>query len=82
MTAHLPDPTRLAWGVATAAYQVEGATTEDGRGASIWDTFAGRPGAIADGSDGAIACDSYHRVGEDADLIAGLGVDYLSLIHI
>ncbi len=76
MTAHLPDPTRLAWGVATAAYQVEGAATEDGRGVSIWDTFAQRPGAVVDGSDGSVACDSYHRVGEDADLIAGLGVDY------
>jgi beta-glucosidase len=76
MTAHLPDPTRLAWGVATAAYQVEGATTEDGRGVSIWDTFATRPGAVVDGSDGSVACDSYHRVDEDADLIAGLGVDH------
>ena len=76
MTSHLPDPSRLAWGVATAAYQVEGATTEDGRGPSIWDTFAARPGAVVDGSDGAVACDSYHRVEEDVDLVAGLGVDY------
>jgi beta-glucosidase len=76
MTAHLPARARLAWGVATAAYQVEGATTEDGRGVSIWDTFAARPGAVDDGSDGAIACDSYHRVDEDVDLVAGLGVDH------
>jgi beta-glucosidase len=76
MTAHLPDPARFSWGVATAAYQVEGAIHEDGRGTSIWETFAARPGAIADGSDGTIACDSYHRVGEDVDLVAGLGVDY------
>jgi beta-glucosidase len=76
MTAHLPDPARLAWGVATAAYQVEGATTEDGRGASIWDTFAARPGAVVDGSDGSVACDSYHRVDEDVDLVTGLGVDH------
>jgi beta-glucosidase len=76
MSAHLPDPARLAWGVATAAYQVEGATTEDGRGASIWDTFTDRPGAIVDGSDGTVACDSYHRMSEDVDLVAGLGVDH------
>jgi beta-glucosidase len=76
MSAHLPDRTRLTWGVATAAYQVEGATTEDGRGPSIWDTFAARPGAVVDGSDGAVACDSYHRVLEDVDLVADLGVDH------
>jgi beta-glucosidase len=76
MTAHLPDPARLAWGVATAAYQVEGATTEDGRGVSIWDTFSARPGAVVDGSDGAVACDSYHRIDEDIDLVSGLGVDH------
>lgn len=76
MTGHLPAPGRLAWGVATAAYQIEGATTEDGRGVSIWDTFATRPGAIADASDGSVACDSYHRLDEDVDLVARLGVDH------
>jgi beta-glucosidase len=76
MSSHLPGPGRLAWGVATAAYQVEGAATEDGRGPSIWDTFAARPGAIVDGSDGVVACDSYHRTDEDADLVAALGVDH------
>src|SRR4051794_8738784 len=75
MTAHLPARGRLAWGVATASYQVEGASTEDGRGASIWDTFTARPGTIVDGSDGSVACDSYHRLDEDVELIAGLGVD-------
>jgi beta-glucosidase len=76
MTAHLPPRGRLSWGVATAAYQIEGAAEEDGRGVSIWDTFAARPGAVADGSDGRVACDSYHRLGEDLDLVAGLGVDH------
>ena len=76
MSAHLPDPSRLVWGVATAAYQVEGATSEDGRGVSIWDTFATQPGAVVDGSDGAVACDSYHRLDEDVELVAGLGVDH------
>jgi beta-glucosidase len=61
----LPDRTRLSWGVASAAYQVEGAATEDGRGPSIWDTFAARPGAVVDGSDGPDACDSYPRLDED-----------------
>ena len=64
---------RLLIGTATAAYQVEGAG--GGRGPSIWDTVAARPGAILDGSDGAVACDSYHRLDEDLDLLAGLGAD-------
>jgi beta-glucosidase len=76
MTSHLPSPERFVWGVASAAYQVEGAATEDGRGVSIWDTFAARPGAVVDGSDGAVACDSYHRLDEDVALVAGLGVQY------
>jgi beta-glucosidase len=76
MTAHLPDRSRLTWGVASASYQIEGATTEDGRGVSIWDSFVARPGAVADGSDGSVACDSYHRLDEDVDLVAGLGVDH------
>jgi beta-glucosidase len=70
-TAGLPP---LGYGVATSAYQIEGATEVDGRGPSIWDTFAQRPGAIADGSDGSVACASYERLEEDLDLVAGLGV--------
>lgn len=66
-------PSSLLLGTATAAYQVEGAG--GGRAPSIWDTFAARPGAIVDGSDGSVACDSYHRIDEDLDLLAGLGVD-------
>ena len=60
--------------MATAAYQIEGAATEDGRGPSIWDTFVSVPGHIADGSDGLVACDHYHRWPEDLDLIDWLGV--------
>lgn len=63
------------WGAATAAYQVEGAVDEDGRGPSIWDTFAAEPGRIIDGSSGAVACDSYHRWREDLDLLSGLGAN-------
>jgi beta-glucosidase len=52
MSLHLPDGSTLAYGAATASYQIEGASTEDGRGPSIWDTFTARPGTIRDGSDG------------------------------
>ena len=76
MTRALLDPTTLAYGAATASYQIEGAATEDGRGASIWDTFTQRPGVIRDASDGSVACDSYHRYAEDVDLLAGLGVGW------
>jgi len=72
----LPDGTTMAWGTATASYQIEGATTKHGRGTSIWDTFAARPGAVRDGRDGSVACDSYHRVEEDLDLVEGLGVGW------
>jgi beta-glucosidase len=67
-------PPEFVWGVATSAYQIEGAAHEDGRGDSIWDEFCRRPGAIKDGSNGDRACDHYHRVDEDVDLMAGLGV--------
>lgn len=68
-------PPDFLWGVATSAFQIEGAATEDGKGESIWDKFCRVPGAIADHSDGDIACDHYHRLGQDLDLIAALGVD-------
>ncbi len=67
-------PTDFVWGVGTAAYQIEGAATEGGRTASIWDTFSHTPGRI-DGSDtGDIACDHYHRFREDVAIIADLGI--------
>jgi len=68
-------PEGFAFGVSTAAYQIEGAATEGGRGPSIWDTFAAEPGRIIDGSSGAVACDHFHRYREDVELMAGLGVD-------
>ena len=64
----------LRFGVATSSYQIEGAVDVDGRGPSIWDTFCAVPGTVADGSDGSTACDSYHRLGEDLELIGDLGV--------
>ncbi|MEU4530075.1 GH1 family beta-glucosidase [Micromonospora ureilytica] len=74
-TAPMPQfPTGFRWGVSTSAHQIEGATTADGRGPSIWDTFAHSPGRISDGSSGEVACDHYHRHTEDVALLAGLGV--------
>jgi len=70
-----PFPKNFVWGVATSAFQIEGAATADGKGPSVWDDFCRRPGVIADHSDGSVACDHYHRWQEDLDLIASLGVD-------
>jgi beta-glucosidase len=67
-------PADFVWGTATAAYQVEGATTEGGRGESIWDVFARTPGAIADGRTGDPAVEHYHRYLEDVEIMADLGV--------
>ena len=66
-------PRRFYWGVATSSYQIEGAANEDGKGKSIWDTYAHTPGKIRDGSNGDIANDHYHRYKEDVALI-GLSV--------
>jgi beta-glucosidase len=70
-----PFPKHFVWGVATSAFQIEGAAAADGKGPSVWDDFCRRPGAIADGTDGSVACDHYHRLDEDLDLVAALGVD-------
>ncbi len=67
-------PTGFAWGAATAAYQIEGATDVDGRGPSVWDTFSHTPGKVRGGDTGDIACDSYRRYPEDADLLRSLGL--------
>jgi beta-glucosidase len=67
-------PDGFSWGVATSAYQIEGAATADGRGRSIWDTFCERPGVIADGTSGVVACDHYHRWESDLDLMRSLGI--------
>jgi beta-glucosidase len=65
-------PRGFLFGAATAAYQIEGAADEDGRGPSIWDTFCRVPGAVTHGDSGAIACDHYHRFDADLDLIADM----------
>jgi beta-glucosidase len=67
-------PNGFTWGVATSAFQIEGAHDVDGRGSSIWDTYAARPGLIEDGSNANVACDHYYRYGEDIALMKHLGV--------
>ena len=66
-------PPGFRFGTSTAAYQIEGAAAEDGRGPSIWDTFTAEPGRITDGATGVVACDHYHRVEEDVALMKRLG---------
>lgn len=67
-------PRDFLWGVATAAYQIEGALTEDGRGESIWDRYLRVPGRVVDGSDGSVAADHYRRWREDIALMSDLGL--------
>ncbi len=67
-------PAGFAWGAATAAYQVEGSVTADGRGPSIWDTFAHTPGVVLGGDDGDVAVDHYNRYREDVALMSSLGL--------
>jgi len=73
-TARAAFPSTFVWGTATAAYQVEGAAAEDGRGESIWDRFSATPGNVANGDTGAVACDTYHRYAEDIRLMHELGI--------
>lgn len=68
-------PADFTWGVATSAYQIEGAVAEDGRSPSIWDTFSHAPGKVARDGNGDIACDHYHRWRSDIEMMKRLGVD-------
>ena len=68
-------PEGFRWGTATAAFQIEGAIHEDGRGESIWDRFAATPGKILTGEIGEPACDSYHRYPEDIALMQQMGLN-------
>src|ERR1051326_1374205 len=67
-------PPTFLWGAATSSYQIEGATHEDGRGPSIWDQFSATPGAVFAGHTGDIAADHYHRMQEDVNLMADMGL--------
>jgi beta-glucosidase len=68
-------PESFRWGAATASYQIEGGTHLDGRGTSIWDTFAATPGKVVNMEDGSVACDHYHRYPEDIKLMKDLGIE-------
>ncbi|QQM22025.1 beta-glucosidase [Rhodococcus sp. P-2] len=68
-------PSSFVWGTATAAYQIEGAVAEDGRGPSIWDEFCDRPGVVVGGDTGTVAADHYHRWESDIELMEQLGLD-------
>ncbi|GAA3731056.1 GH1 family beta-glucosidase [Leifsonia bigeumensis] len=67
-------PEDFLFGVATAAYQIEGAAHEEGRTDSIWDAFSRVPGAVVNGDNGDVACDHYHRYASDVALMADLGI--------
>jgi beta-glucosidase len=67
-------PTTFIWGAASAAYQIEGAVAEDGRGESIWDVFCRQPNAVWNRQTGDIACDHYHRFAEDVALMKEIGL--------
>lgn len=67
-------PDRFLWGAATASYQIEGAAHSGGRGPSIWDDFSHTPGKVANGHTGDVACDHYHRVEQDIDMMVDLGL--------
>ncbi len=72
---HARFPKDFIFGAATAAYQIEGATREDGRGPSIWDAFSNMPGRVFGGHTGDVACDHYHRWESDLDLLVDLGLE-------
>jgi beta-glucosidase len=67
-------PKDFVWGAATASYQVEGAAREDGRTPSVWDTFSGRPGAVAMDHTGDRSTDHYHLYKQDVALMRELGL--------
>ncbi len=67
-------PQGFEWGAATAAYQIEGAPREGGKGLSIWDVFCQQPGRVMGGDTGDVACDHYHRYREDVALMKRLGL--------
>ena len=65
----------FAWGAATASYQNEGGMNADGKGLSIWDVFTHEKGRVADGTNGDVACDQYHRIEEDIDIMKELSMN-------
>ena len=74
-----PFPTGFVWGFAAAAPQIEGAAFTDGKGPSVWDTFARQPGKVHNGDTLDVACDHYHRYADDLALMAALGTRHYRL---
>jgi beta-glucosidase len=74
-SAEIRFPKNFFWGAATAAYQIEGAWQEDGKGESIWDRFAHTPGKIKNADTGDVACDSFHRWREDIALVRAMNLN-------
>src|SRR5262245_55474393 len=68
-------PSGFYWGTGTSSYQIEGAWNEDGKGPSIWDTYAHTPGNIKNGDTGDVANDHYHRYKEDVALMKNFGAN-------
>lgn len=75
MAGKITFPDDFVWGAATSAYQIEGAWNEDGKGESIWDSFAHTPGKIKNGDTGDVACDHYYRWYKDVDLMQMIGLN-------
>uniref|UniRef100_A0A0N4Z7E5 Beta-glucosidase n=1 Tax=Parastrongyloides trichosuri TaxID=131310 RepID=A0A0N4Z7E5_PARTI len=69
-------PKDFIWGTATSSYQIEGGAFEDGKGKSIWDDFVKLPGKIANNDTGDVACDSYHRIDQDIEILKEVGVQF------
>ena len=67
-------PENFVWGVASSAYQIEGAVKEDGKGEHIWDVYTKEPGKIFEGHTGEVACDHYHRYKEDVRIMKEIGL--------
>ena len=74
MSAMAQFPTGFLWGAATAAYQIEGAAHDGGRGESVWDVFSHTEGKVANGHTGDVACDHYHRLDDDVTMMVDLGL--------
>lgn len=79
LTYSSPFPTGFVWGVATAAPQIEGAAFEEGKGESVWDRFSRLPGKVHHGDTLDVACDHYHRYGEDFASMQSLGISHYRL---
>ena len=67
-------PKDFLWGASSAAYQIEGAANEDGKGPSIWDKYTHEKGNTYKDTNGDVAIDHYHHYKEDVELMAKMGL--------